>query len=210
MATFSIPISTRTPQAALPHSWVQTCRLPSPSSSSYPPSLLPSSSEARQSEAWRASRPSMHAWRRHSPRSSNLQPSTHHATSRHRPLRLCAHLHQQPMAAAPSGHRQTAAAAPLFPAPPLLLFSQRCHGSPLHRAAGGVFAGGEANGEEKGYFAHDRFGLGFELEAQAQLVWMIGSIPILQKNPKFNLILQNTCLNHIFINQIIIPYSLFI
>ena len=30
------------------------------------------------------------------------------------------------------------------------------------------------------------------------------------KNPKFNLILQNICLNHVFINQIIIPYLLFI
>ena len=30
------------------------------------------------------------------------------------------------------------------------------------------------------------------------------------KNPKLNLMLQNTCLNHIFINQIIIPYLLFI
>ena len=53
------------------------------------------------------------------------------------------------MAAAPSERHQTAATAPLFPAPPLLLFSPRRHGSPLHRAAGGVFAGGEAIGEEK-------------------------------------------------------------
>ena len=72
------------------------------------------------------------------------------------------------MAAAPSERHQTAATAPLFPAPSLLLFSPRCHGSPLHRAAGGVFAGGEANGEEKGCFAHDGFGLGFELGAEAQ------------------------------------------
>ena len=30
------------------------------------------------------------------------------------------------------------------------------------------------------------------------------------KNPKFNLKLQNICLNHIFINHTIIPYLLFI
>ena len=31
-----------------------------------------------------------------------------------------------------------------------------------------------------------------------------------KKNPKFNLILQNICLNHIFTNHMIIPYLLFI
>ena len=65
------------------------------------------------------------------------------------------------MAAAPSERHRIAATAPLFPAPPLLLFSLRCHGSPLHRAAGGDFAGGETDGEEMGCFAHDGFGLGF-------------------------------------------------
>ena len=46
-------------------------------------------------------------------------------TSRHHSLRLCTHPHQQPMAAAPSGRRQTAATAPLFTAPPRLPSSSK-------------------------------------------------------------------------------------
>ena len=58
-------------------------------------------------------------------------------TSRHHSLRLCTHPHQQPMAAAPSGRRQTAATAPLFIAPPRLPSSSRRSSSSLHHAAGG-------------------------------------------------------------------------
>ena len=109
----------------------------------------------------------MHAWRRHSSRSLNWQ---HLLDVARAPPPAPAARAPAPatMAVAPSERHQTAATAPPFLAPPLLLFSPRCHGSPLHRAAGGVFAGGEANGEEKGCFAHDGFGLGFELGAQAQ------------------------------------------
>ena len=49
----------------------------------------------------------------------------------------------------------------------------------------------------------DTFGLGLGLKPRP-------SSHSSKKNPKPNLMLQNTCLNHIFINQIIIPYLLFI
>ncbi|KAL6311942.1 hypothetical protein AAG906_012078 [Vitis piasezkii] len=57
-----------------------------------------------------------HAWHHHSSHSPNLQPSTHHATSCHHPLRLCGRLHQPPW-------RQRlldAVTAPLFIVPPWL------------------------------------------------------------------------------------------
>ena len=55
-------------------------------------------------------------------------------TSRHHSLRLCTHPHQQPMAAAPFGRRQTAATAPLFTAPPRLPSSSRRRSSSLFTA----------------------------------------------------------------------------
>lgn len=119
-----------------------------------------SSSEARLSAAWRASRPPMHAWRRHSSRSLNWQ----HLLGVARPpppLRLRARLHQPPW-------RQRLLS--VIGSPPRLPSSPRRHcfsflcaatAIPLHRAAGGDSAGGGTDGKEMGCFAHD--GLGLEL-----------------------------------------------